>query len=386
MADSVSVVQVSRAFPTAGEPRRAVFLKERCEALHGIDVASLVVSPGARGRMRPPSLAHDIAVCYPHPRWFPGRISQSIKRRFLADAVVGCVGKAGIHPFIVHAHFGPDGVYCLRVKDMLGLPLVTSFYGYDVSRTPNRNPGVYQELFRRGEAFTALSEDMKKDLIALGCPNEKIHVIHVGVDPDRFSPPERPDRGEVSFVSVARFEEKKGLRYAIAAFADVVGDYPMARLRLVGDGPLRGDLVGWVRRLGLEEHVSFINNYAAADPRGVILGELATADVYVLPSVTAADGNREGTPVTLMEAGAMALPSVSSRHAGIPEVVLDGETGLLVAERDVAGLSAAMGRLAGDATLRTSMGKAARGYIASEFNSATEARKLKELYESLIDR
>src|SRR6185369_16160672 len=162
-------------------------------------------------------------------------------------------------------------------------------------------------------------------------------------------------RREFVFVSVGRLVQKKGQEYAIRAIAQCRQMDPEIKISLIiiGDGPLLEKLHDMIRKLKLEGIVQLHGSL----PREKVNEKLLAADAFVLPSVTADDGDMEASPVSISEAMAVGLPVVATRHGGIPEIVDDEVTGLLVAERDVSALAQAMYRIARDHNLARRMGR-----------------------------
>src|SRR3989338_8064009 len=279
---------------------------------------------------------------------------------------------------LIHAHFGTAGRLVLNTAKRCNVPVVTSFYGHDCYAYPTKNPSAYKKLFDEGTAFLALGKEMKETLIALGCPKEKIIVHHLGV-PTQPAIRRKP-KNKVVFLSGARFVEKKGLEYAIKAFVLLRKEMD-CELRLVGNGPLLDELKAASSGV---QGVIFIDNFAAPEPRKVVEQEMKTADVFILPSITAKDGDRERTPVTLMEASSFSLPCLSTMHSDIPEIVDNGKTGYLVPERDAQALYEKMKVLASSPAKRAAMGRKAREKIAKEFNSKVQTKRLKKIYASLL--
>lgn len=289
---------------------------------------------------------------------------------------------------VVHCHFGNVGLRYAPVAEWLGIPLLTSFYGYDCSRFPlQHGQDVYLPLFRVASGVTVLSDQMKERLVELGCPPEAIHKQHLGVDPDDFPFRERtppsPDR-PVRLLTVARLVEKKGIAYALEAVAGVLsrGAPPSRDLRydIVGDGPLRDSLEAKAAELGLGSRVRF---HGAVNQEGVRRA-MAEAHLFLLPSVTASDGDQEGTPTVLVEAACAGLPVLSTRHSGIPEIVQDGRTGFLVPERDAGALTDRLEELLATPALWKTMGRAGRRHIEEEFDLRKLNRRLESLYRHLL--
>ncbi|MCK4785971.1 MAG: glycosyltransferase [Desulfobacteraceae bacterium] len=286
---------------------------------------------------------------------------------------------------LLHAHFGGIGVFALPLHFSSGLPLVTTFYGEDMSAVP-RKPGwrkSYQKLFDNGALFLVEGSHMRDRLAALGCPLEKVQIQRIGVDLNRFSYRVVPPRDEsVRILMCGRFVEKKGFEYGIRAFAQVLPEFPKAQLRIVGDGPLRPRLEQLIRRLGLEVGRSVVlMGYLSYD---AYAEEAAQAHVFMAPSVTASNGDSEGgAPTVLLEMQARGLPILSTRHADIPEVVVDGASGYLVPERDEVTLSEKLAELLAYPERWDEMGRAGRAHIERQHDIVTLAQELEEKYDSV---
>lgn len=290
---------------------------------------------------------------------------------------------------LLHAHFGPLGIEFLPVAKTLRLPLLTSFLGWDASSLPQDSKSLrdLRRLFHRGDAVLVVSSTMKLDLIQLGCPEEKITVHHCAVDMDRFVPgPPNLRASTTKLLSVCNFTEKKGLRFLIQALPLVRERYPDASLRIVGkerDDEARSEkrfTENLIHELGLTGVVTI------AGPKhfSEIHEEYRKSDIFVLPSVTARTGEKEGIPVALMEAQACGLPVVSTLHAGIPEAVVEGKSGYLVPERDVKELSDAICLVLSRRTEWPTMGQYGREHIDKHFNLATQIDALGRIYTRLL--
>jgi glycosyltransferase involved in cell wall biosynthesis len=234
-------------------------------------------------------------------------------------------------------------------------------------------------LFRLAAALVAVSQPMRRKLIALGAPPEKVHYNPCGVDCLAFTGA-APGAALPVLLAVGRFVEKKAPHLTIEAFARAVRGCPDARLRMIGDGPLLATCRDLVARLGLGDVVQFLG----PQPPEVVRQEMRQARAFVQHSAEALSGDCEGLPVGILEAGASGLPVVSTRHAGIPEAVLDGETGLLTDERDVAGMSVAMQRLLHDPQLASRLGQAAQQRIRAGFSMERSIKGLWGVIQSCI--
>lgn len=288
---------------------------------------------------------------------------------------------------LIHAHFGNDGIAALKLKKQLKIPLITSFYGYDVSDQLLVLNKFYKNLINKGDMFLALSEDMKKDLINIGFPKNKIHIHHLGInleEIDEYIKSKKRDK-KFTFLIVARFEERKGIHDTINAFYKLTGINCNVELRIVGRGSFTPKLLKLVKKLGIEEMVSFIDNYITDNPRATVLNEMANCDVLLLNSYVTSTGSKEGTPIVLMEAQAMCKPCIGTKHAGIPEIVLDGRTGIIVKERDIEGIYNAMLTMVNNPNLISKFGINGRNHIKKEFNNVIQQKRLSELYLKLIE-
>ena len=285
---------------------------------------------------------------------------------------------------VVHAHFGANGRKAALLSEigLLAGPLVTAFHGADVSLYPRqRGADVYAPLFRSGALFLPISARWNDQLVALGCPRDKIVVHRMGVDTRRFVPPAAGGKlgRSLRLVTVARLVEKKGIEYALRALAMLRRSGHDVEYAVAGGGPLRPALEALARELALGAAVRW-HGPLGHDQLPQLLAE---SDVFVAPSVTAEDGDEEGIPVSIMEGMAAGLPVVATDHSAIPELVEDGVSGWLVAERDPEALADRLARLAGDPARRAAMGQAGRARVSAEFDVNRLNDRLVALYAGL---
>jgi len=287
---------------------------------------------------------------------------------------------------LIHAHMGYTAAHALGAARRHDVPLVTSFYGRDVTlyRTPGRFYPQYlpyallrRRLFEQGARFLVLSEHMKRELVAQGCPEEKIRIVRIGIDTSRFVP-RPPSRSEVCTVlMVGREIEKKGFDDGMRACALARDRGARIRLVLLGTGaPLAARLRALADELDLPVEWP--------DPRTRVPQAMQEADILLVPSRTAENGDQEGTPTVICEGSASGLPVVATRHAGIPDQVDHERTGLLVEERDVGAMAEAITRLAADPDLRARYGRAGREKILAEFSIQRHRDGLLAVYRELL--
>lgn len=284
---------------------------------------------------------------------------------------------------MIHAHFGLNGAAILPLVERLHLPLVVTFHGHDVAGLFPENRwtlryGRYQRqaprLFQVADRLLACSEELAERLMDAGAPADKIRVHRLGVDLGTFDVPDRPDR-DPTVLMIGRLVEKKGMDDGIVAFARARKTVPKAKLHIVGDGPLRAELEALVRAEGLASSVTF----AGVQDASAIRASLAQADIMLTPSRVSRNGDRESGVIVLKEAGAMGLPSVGTRHGGIPEIIEDGQTGFLVDERDVGAMQDRLTQLLTDPDLRHRLGRAARRQIERHYDAQRQNERLETL-------
>jgi colanic acid/amylovoran biosynthesis glycosyltransferase len=238
------------------------------------------------------------------------------------------------------AHFGPAGVTAAKLRELgrLNGKIATVFHGIDISHRDvlNHYTPEYQQLFRRGDLMLPISELWASRLLAMGCPADKIAISRMGVDINRFTlRPVKTPGSPLQIVSVARLTEKKGLHVAIEACRLLKAQGVAFRYRILGIGP-------WERRLRtlIEQfQLTDVIEMPGFKPSHEVKAILDEADIFLLPSITGADGDMEGIPVALMEAMAVGIPVVSTVHSGIPELVDANKSGWLVPENDAVALA-----------------------------------------------
>ncbi len=282
---------------------------------------------------------------------------------------------------LIHAHLGWEGVRALPVARAARLPMVTTFYGVDAGRLP-RYPWWrhrYRRLFAEGSAFVVEGPHLGRTLERHGCPHEKLHVHHLGIDLSRipFAERRRPGAGDVEVLVSSSLRPKKGVAAAVAAFATLAADHPRARMRILGDGPCRPEVEAAIARHGLAARVT-IEGYVDYTTH---LEALSRAHLFLAPSRTAPDGDTEGgAPVALIEAQASGLPIVSTTHADIPELVQDGVSGLLSPEFDDNALAHNLRALLDAPERWPEMGRRGRARMEREFDIRRQTASLSRLY------
>lgn len=285
---------------------------------------------------------------------------------------------------LLHVYFGHIGVHLLPLLRVCPIPKIVSFHGADagVDMEKPRHRAAMGEVFKLADRILARSESLVSELVELGCPREKIRLSRTGIRMDDWPYLERPDPpdGAWRLFQACRLMDKKGLDVAIRAFARIREKFPNAEFEIAGEGPLLEPLQALAAELGVSEAVHFSGFLSQDELRAA----MTKAHVFVHPSRTSADGNREGVPNSMLEAMATGLPVVATRHGGIPEAVEEGVSGLLVDEDDEDGLTQQLLAVLEDDDLRIRLGTAARQHAEEKFGQAAQIAQLESNYEELI--
>lgn len=290
---------------------------------------------------------------------------------------------------LLHYHYLTDARFLLGVATRTGLPAMASAYGYDVTLFPRQYRGLgkryLRPVFDRLDCVLAMSDDMREDLVAIGCPARKVEVHYHGSPTTRFRHSQRRyhKAGPLTVLCCARLEPIKGQHLIVEALRRLERrGLRDLRLVLVGDGSTRSDLERMVADAGWGGHrVELAGHVPHASE--TLVRHFREADIFVHPSLTIR-GVKEGIPGTIVEAMASGLPVIATHHGGIPAVIQSGREGLLVAEHDVDGLASALETLLGDAACRERLGRAAADRAARELDLQARTVELERIYDRLV--
>ncbi len=293
-------------------------------------------------------------------------------------------------PDLIHAYFAPDGALALSLASRYRLPLVVSLLGSDITMQESRilrssypTHRLYLlrkgALMRRAHRFVVPSRFLLQKALERGYPEEKLVLLPHGVDTGQFSPdPAQVERHRILFVG--RLVELKGLHFLLEAVRVLLPAFPELRLVVIGDGPERPRYEAWVQTHLPPGKVVFLG----AQPQHVVVQEMRKAWVFVLPTLPMPSGQVESFGMVFLEAQASGCPVVSFAVGGVPEVVRDGETGVLVRERNVEHLARALQHLLEHEQMRRRMSEAARAWVLRTFDLRRTTEKLESLYMELL--
>lgn len=280
-------------------------------------------------------------------------------------------------PFdVIHAHFGPNGYQMLPVKKKFNIPLVTTFYGYDMSLLPREKEWQkkYKLLFEEGDLFLVEGPYMQQRLIDIGAPSGKVQIQRIAIKLDQY-PKWKPANEAPTVLFVGRFVEKKGLIYALQAAFEVKKEILNLQFRIIGDGPEREKIMQFISDHQMQSYTHLLGMKSHNDS----ITEMSHANVFIQPSITAENGDSEGgAPTTLLEAQAIGIPIVSTYHADIPNIVGKSDGIYLCEEKNAAALASLL-----KAALHRKE-PTHSSFVQENHNVLLEAKKLEEKYLKLF--
>ena len=274
---------------------------------------------------------------------------------------------------VVLAQYGPAGVQLMEICNKANVSLIVHFHGFDASEkdTLSLYEKAYQQMFVEAKKIIAVSQAMKSKLISLGCAENKIALIPCG--PNILFFENKPKFISNTFFAIGRFVDKKAPYLTLMAFNELLKEFPNAKLKMAGIGELLNTCKNMVKAWKIQDNVAFLGVIKPEETRA----EMQNALAFLQHSVIADNGDSEGTPVAVLEAQAAALPVISTYHAGIPDIVIDNETGFLVQETDVFSMKEAMKKILMDKELAKRLGENGRERIKENFTMEIYINKLR---------
>lgn len=295
------------------------------------------------------------------------------------QAMLKRIKALNIHAIL--AEYGPSGVMMSNVAQKSGIPLIVHFHGRDAYHynTIEKYGQKYKRMFRIAKKIVAVSEDMKRQLMDLGCQEEKMVVTACGPNQYFDIDIDRSGLGTV-FLSTGRFTPKKAPLITIRAFEKTLKEVPNAQLNMIADGPLWKEAKDLANELGIGDRIRFVGPVEHKN----IINYFSKSTAFLQHSIRAEDGDSEGTPVSILEAMLSGLPVISTRHAGITDVVVDKVTGFLTDEGDEDGMSSHMIELAHNSHKAVEMGKAGKARVKEFFTMDVHLQRLQEAIDSCL--
>ncbi|MFI5509283.1 glycosyltransferase [Mycobacterium sp. NPDC051804] len=303
--------------------------------------------------------------------------------RALLTVLIGCAHARDLarhaRPLHIHAHYATYPALAAWVcKRLIGCSYSFTVHAHDLYV----DTSMLDRKIADARFVVTISEYNRNLLERNNGRHTPIRVVHAGIDTAAYSfrPRAIPAAGPVRALTVASLQAYKGHAVLLEALAMGGDSVDRITLDLIGNGGLRGELEALADRLGLRERVRFLGGRSEDEVRAA----LDAADLFVLPSVVADDGQMEGLPVALMEALACGVPTVSTELSGIPEIVIDGVTGLLADPADAADLNRTLTAMVERASVTTEFGDAGRALVTRDFDLAQSVAALRELMAEYV--
>ena len=286
---------------------------------------------------------------------------------------------------LIHAHMGPQGFYALPLVKKLDLPLVVTFYGSDMSDVPKIKgwPENYDKLFARVNGVVVEGPYMKKKMVELGCPSQKVNVIKIGVPLDHLKFQYRPKYNSsegLNILMCSNFYPKKGIIKALNAIKIVIDKGLKLNVKIIGDGPLKKKILETIITLELTQHVTLLGQKTLNE----IYDISKDFHVFLHPSETAIDGASEGgAPTIIIEMQALGLPIVATTHADIPNIIPE-DNHFLSSEYDANDLAEKI-ILISKAQNWDEISIKGRNFVMKEHDSVNCSSQMEDLYDVIID-
>lgn len=323
-----------------------------------------------------PSISDRLMSLLPHFIFF--RINKKRIKKYTREALIQrFIVDQNID--VVLAEYGTSGSFIAPICKELNIPLIVHFHGFDASvyTILEKFKEGYRFMYNYASSIVVVSNAMKQALIQNGCSASKILLNTYGPNPEYLEI--TPNYYSNVIVAVGRHTYKKAPYLTILAFKKVLETYPDLKLVLIGSGELFEISQNIVKSLNLTDNVILPGGLE----RSEIINYLKESFLMIQHSLVAGDGDSEGTPVGIIEAMAAGLPVVSTRHAGIPDVVIENETGYLVDEGDIRQMAACVEEIAKNRTLAKEMGLKGKQRIEAEFSMDKHIGKLNEIISNL---
>lgn len=281
----------------------------------------------------------------------------------------------------IHAHFASAATsMAMIISDLIGVPFSFTAHAYDIFRD-DVNKNLLIRKIKAAQFVRCISAYNKAYLQKfLRNTDDKFHVIHCGVDTKKFAPGLTRKESIFTIISVSNLIEKKGTEYLIKALKILKAEgYPFQAI-LVGEGPEKENLLLLTKNLNLWKEITFLGKI----PHSKLPALYARSDLFILPSIISKNNDMDGIPVVLMEAMAVGIPVISTNISGIPELVKDRETGLLINQRNEKALADAIRLLMENGDLRKKLAMGGKEMVIKEFNIERIAKEIIQMFSKSI--
>lgn len=279
-------------------------------------------------------------------------------------------------PSCIHTHFATMGSFVKELSNLSNIPYTITTHAYDIY--VNSNIKNLKNVMENAELVVTISDYNKNYLKNTISIKNKIEVIRCGIDSKKFKPTDKSihNKNKINILTVSRLVEKKGIKYLIESIPTVINEYPNCKFTIVGSGPLKNSLEQLSNVLNIDKYIDFKGDVSDSE----LQRDYNDADMFVIPCIVAKNGDRDGIPVSLMEAMAMEIPVISTNVSGIPELIEDGVSGILAPPEDNYAISKAIISLCDNEDLRTKMGINGRISVSEHYNIKKETPKLLNLF------
>lgn len=278
----------------------------------------------------------------------------------------------------LHAHFATSAAEVARLAArMAGITYSFTAHAKDIFHESVEPEDLDRKLRSASAVVTVSDFNCNYLRETFGAAADRVHRVYNGLDLERFpftEPLDRPAR----VVAVGRLVEKKGFADLIDACAILAKHGRSFSCQMIGGGEEQSALADRIQRLGLTDRVEMLG----PQPPSAVIAAIQSAALLAAPCIVGDDGNRDGLPTVLLEAMALGTPCISTNVTGIPEIVRDGDTGMLVPQRDPVALATAIERLLDQPNLRRRLAGNARQLIEDEFDIHENTRSIRELFAS----
>lgn len=309
---------------------------------------------------------------FPHDRVFQVKNQRQIKRILIEQQVD-----------LIHAQYGTFGADIMGTAQKLRIPLITHFRGQDAYQLP-RNFFIrlsYRWLFSKAKKMLTVSEHMKQHLIDLGCLPQKIEVYYGGIQLPEFKDNKKLNKNNIKLIMAGRLAEKKGMLAGVLAVKEMIDRGYQLNLKIIGEGQLREKIRDLIKHNNLQERIELTGKMAARQ----LQEELYRADILLAPHKKAKNGDSEGIPNVIKEAMASGTLLVTTDHSGIPELVVDQQTGFVARENDILQLVQKLEEAINFQDI-SKIKINARRQVEKEFDIVKQTEKLENIYRAVLEK